>query len=511
LSRLQPTTRAAAPATAGPALSPAAAPTTAPPARKTRLAEVTLAPLPVQPRRWMILSLLLVSDTLMLVAAMLAAVYGRLALGAVYSPSLYLELWPVVGLFLAGYAVWHLYPAMPLSPAVELQRMTVVTTLGYMALGTATFMFKEGMTYSRGVLLMGYVLSLVLIPGARAAIRMLLANKAWWGHPVVLLGGGPRTESIIRTLRWQPEIGLKPVGVLDDAAMPGQRVEGVPVLGPLAAMRPLTRRHPVSYAIVNVPRLGGERLETMMCGFSRHFRHLLMVPQLAGFASLWVSAVDLGGTVGLEVRHRLLDPGKRAVKRLMDLLLVFAAAPVLLPLVGLIALAVRLDSAGSVFYSQTRIGRRGRHFTAWKFRSMVQHADAVLDQYLAEHPELAEEWHRTQKLKDDPRITRMGKLLRRTSLDELPQLWNVVRGQMSLVGPRPIIDEEVPKYGRQFELFKQVRPGITGVWQTAGRNNLTYDERVRMDAYYVRNWSIWLDIHLLSRTVLAVLLGRGAY
>jgi lipopolysaccharide/colanic/teichoic acid biosynthesis glycosyltransferase len=142
---------------------------------------------------------------------------------------------------------------------------------------------------------------------------------------------------------------------------------------------------------------------------------------------------------------------------------------------------------------------------------MVMNGDQVLLQYLAQHPELALEWERNQKLKDDPRVTRIGKFLRRTSLDELPQLWNVLKGEMSLVGPRPIIQEEVARYGDRFSLYTQVYPGLTGLWQVSGRNDTSYDERVRLDTYYVRNWSLWLDIYLLARTAGVVLAGRGAY
>lgn len=142
---------------------------------------------------------------------------------------------------------------------------------------------------------------------------------------------------------------------------------------------------------------------------------------------------------------------------------------------------------------------------------MMPNADCVLSQYLEKHPEMAEEWKRDHKLRNDPRVTRIGRLLRKTSLDELPQLWNVLRGQMSLVGPRPIVYEEIAKYGDGFPLYSQVLPGLTGLWQVSGRNNTTYDERVALDAYYVRNWSPWLDIYLLARTVTVVLRREGAY
>jgi lipopolysaccharide/colanic/teichoic acid biosynthesis glycosyltransferase len=142
---------------------------------------------------------------------------------------------------------------------------------------------------------------------------------------------------------------------------------------------------------------------------------------------------------------------------------------------------------------------------------MVGNADEVLQSYLAQHPEALTLWKETRKLKDDPRITRMGKFLRRTSLDELPQLWNVLRREMSLVGPRPIVEEEVNHYAEKFRLYTRVLPGITGLWQVSGRSNTTYEERVNLDAYYVRNWSVWLDLYILCKTLWVVLCGEGAY
>src|SRR5262249_13099512 len=182
-----------------------------------------------------------------------------------------------------------------------------------------------------------------------------------------------------------------------------------------------------------------------------------------------------------------------------------------LPLFLVICALIRLSGPGPIFYGQRRIGRGHRTFTAWKFRSMMIHADKVLADYLARNPEAAEEWERGHKLRNDPRVTRIGRFLRRTSLDELPQLWNILCGEMSLVGPRPIVEGEIEKYGEVFELYTQVRPGVTGLWQVSGRNNTTYQERIEFDEYYVKNWSVWLDVYILGCTVKAVLLSEGAY
>jgi lipopolysaccharide/colanic/teichoic acid biosynthesis glycosyltransferase len=142
---------------------------------------------------------------------------------------------------------------------------------------------------------------------------------------------------------------------------------------------------------------------------------------------------------------------------------------------------------------------------------MCVDAEAALKSYLDQHPELRDEWNKDHKLKDDPRITRVGKFLRRTSLDELPQLWNILRGEMSLVGPRPIVSAEVSRCGEHFDMYSKVRPGLTGLWQVSGRNDTSYEQRVNLDCYYVRNWSVWLDLYILAKTIRVVLLGKGAY
>ena len=172
---------------------------------------------------------------------------------------------------------------------------------------------------------------------------------------------------------------------------------------------------------------------------------------------------------------------------------------------------MKLSSRGPVLYANDRIGRDGKRFKMWKFRSMFINSAAVLDEHLDANPDLREQWETNLKLKYDPRITRIGRFIRKTSLDELPQLWNVIKGEMSLVGPRPILLEEQSRYGEYFRIYTSVSPGITGLWQVSGRSNTSYEERLQLVAYYVHNWSLWLDIYLLLRTVRIVLFGRGAY
>jgi Undecaprenyl-phosphate galactose phosphotransferase WbaP len=207
----------------------------------------------------------------------------------------------------------------------------------------------------------------------------------------------------------------------------------------------------------------------------------------------------------------LLLPDPQRIKRVFDIVFTLALALAALPLGILIALAIALDSRGGIFFAHTRVGKGGKPFRIWKFRSMIAGSDAVLARYLERNPSLVEEWKLTHKLKDDPRVTRAGRLLRKTSLDELPQVWNVLRGEMSMVGPRPIVSEESVKYGPAFALYTRVRPGLTGLWQVSGRNDTNYKRRVAFDCEYIRNWSLWLDAKILFKTVRVVLGGRGAY
>lgn len=213
----------------------------------------------------------------------------------------------------------------------------------------------------------------------------------------------------------------------------------------------------------------------------------------------------------MQLSAGLRDPGALFIKRILD---IGVALLLLLPAIlfaAVIALLILLDSRGPVLFAHARIGKGNRPFRLWKFRTMVRNADAVLEQYLGAHPDLRAEWNETHKLKNDPRVTRVGRLLRRSSLDELPQLISVLQGEMSMVGPRPIVEDEVPKYGPAFSLYVQVRPGLTGLWQASGRTDTSYRKRVALDLQYLQERTLWLDLWVVLKTIRVVLLGHGAY
>ncbi len=244
-----------------------------------------------------------------------------------------------------------------------------------------------------------------------------------------------------------------------------------------------------------------------------HMHRVYVLPKISKlplFNSEFFNSINHKG-MALYVKNRLLNPTDRTLKEIFDKTLSTALFLVFLPLLILLYLIVFIATKGHPIYKQRRIGQNGHRFNIYKFRTMRLDADEVLQRVLEKDPEAKMEWEREFKLKSDPRITPIGHFLRRTSLDELPQIINVFQGKMSLVGPRPIVEGEIQKYGEYFEYFKAVKPGMTGLWQVSGRNDISYEERVRLDAWYVRNWSIELDIIILVKTAAIVLMRRGSY
>jgi Undecaprenyl-phosphate galactose phosphotransferase WbaP len=437
-------------------------------------------------------------------------------LRAALSPSLdlgnYLDLAPLLLLFPVVLSGFGLYPGIALHPVSELALIARGVTTAFLLLTASSFLMRDVEAYSRAALLVSWPAAVVAVALCRCAARRAFGGSAWWGREAVILGSGSLAQRLAAHLRRRPGMGIRVVGLLErgDDETSGMAA-GIPVIGHIADAPVLAEQMNVRYALVALPGLERDELARLIERYTASFHHVYVVPDLPGLSSLGVHAHDLGGMLGVEISHRLLFRTPQTLKRAFDVAAASAGLLAFSPFLLLTALLIRWSSNGPVFYCQTRRGRNGEVFRAWKFRTMVPDADRVLASHLASHPELRQEWDKDHKLKCDPRVTAVGRLLRKTSLDELPQLWNVLRGEMSLVGPRPIVDEEIPKYGAKYALYKKVRPGISGLWQVSGRNNTTYEERVGFDEYYVRNWSPWLDLYILGRTVKVVLTGDGAY
>ena len=241
------------------------------------------------------------------------------------------------------------------------------------------------------------------------------------------------------------------------------------------------------------------------------YRYTIFVSQNQTFFTATQQLKDIAGIIAFASIHNLTFKGNLIIKRLMDVTAILITMPIVLPVVIILAIMTKCTSKGPIFYGHKRIGKNGKEIKCWKFRSMCVNSQEILEQILANDPVRRAEWEKDRKFQDDPRVTKFGKFLRKTSLDELPQLFNILFGDMSLVGPRPVTEPELVKYGKYKDYVLSVVPGLTGLWQVSGRSDTGYEERISFDTYYIQNWSIWLDIWILIKTVWVVLKGKGAY
>ncbi len=417
-----------------------------------------------------------------------------------------------------------LYPGLGLHPADELRLVVRSTTLcvillamGLIAATTIYSPYAQILIVSLPCLWLSSVVS--------RGVSRSLSKRLGISIPFFFLGD---RHKVMRAYRNMKRFGwnlLTPVGRFD---FESSREQAPLHILPMSEMEELSFERDVIYqgTSIDIPMLAmrskvywlfvvreGQNIDCLRQeqAIVSFFPQVIYLddPSLQEFSAGAVT--NVGAASGIRVEEKLLLPSARITKRLIDVLVTSVALVFLCPLFLLISLLVKCSGRGPVFYFHERIGLEGRRIHAWKFRSMVQNADQILEEFLQQHPELQLEWQRDHKLKNDPRITTIGKILRKTSLDELPQLWNVLIGEMSLVGPRPIVQSEIEKYGPTFADYLRVTPGITGLWQISGRNNTSYAERLQLDSHYVRNWSPWFDMYILLRTIKTVLFCEGAY
>lgn len=500
---------------------------------------------------------LLISDILASGVAVTAATLVHRWNGGTPHPAFSLS---VILLVVLMHRIHGLYPACGASYAQEfrgIMRTCIVVTVG-VAFGLL-------MSSSVGAFpwLCWATLSVTLFLGlaaVRPTVRRFLSQFDWWTQPVAIVGNGSASRQLFDRLDRSRHEGLRPAGIIFD---PTRHWDGFPATN--APERKTTEsrvREQADGQFVRIDSPEGLRrsngspvsngapvrrsescwlgptteLESILRGTGacrlalaeqdagqwqdyhafHGIPHVMLPMDFSYHPTESVRLAERGSGIELHCYTALTSPHAQLAKRLIDLGLVLLTLPFWLPLMIAIGIAIKIFDPGPVFYYQDRVGRYRNPFRAIKFRSMVCDADRRLNEYLQKNPPMMKEWKRTHKLQKDPRVTKIGEFLRKTSLDELPQLFNVLVGEMSLVGPRPIIDsgdydrEYIQEYPEVFELYQMVRPGITGLWQVSGRNSTSYTQRVFMDRFYLHNWSISLDIFILWRTVKTALLREGA-
>lgn len=419
--------------------------------------------------------------------------------------------WPYLPAFITVFYATHLYPGVTMAPAEELRRFFVGSLMAHGAIILAMYVEDNQFDAVSVAFVISWCCSVVILLICRSFMRSYLSRTRWWGIPAVIYGCGASGRLLADRLLENRRLGYIPVVFLDDDAAAGDEYRGIPVLHDTGLGPELVRRYNIKMAIVAMPRVERLRLAEILEKSVSQFRYNVLIPDFFGLTNMWMSVRDFDGILGLATSQRLLMPWNRAVKRFLDILLVGLGGLVILPLLVLLGLLVKISSPGPAIYGHTRIGRNGKPFKALKFRSMVRDAEARLEALLESDPEAKREWEANHKLRDDPRVTPIGRFLRKTSFDEFPQLWNILIGEMSLVGPRPIVTAEIEKYGPSYERVFSVKPGLTGLWQVSGRSDTDYTERVGFDTYYLQSWSVWLDLWILYKTVGVVLRGKGAY
>jgi exopolysaccharide biosynthesis polyprenyl glycosylphosphotransferase len=406
-------------------------------------------------------------------------------------------------------------------------RIFKATAIGSLLIVAAAFLYRGGyefraFSYARGVFVLDFVFVLAGVGLLRVVMRsaQTVARKRQVNLiPTLVVGKGPEASLFIREMRERPALGYRVIGVVETeaSAMAGASYENVPVIGTLESLPEVIRDSGANEVIIADPQVSGDALfEVMMrCGRRRGIEFRI-APSLFNCLPRKTEIDQIGVLPMIRLFREPLSSWARVLKRTFDLIVAGLAIALLFPLWLIIALLIKLDSRGSVFYAQERVGMDGRLFLLYKFRTMRADADAEVHReyqraFIAGRAEanLGSDRKPTYKLLGDPRITRVGKFLRRTSLDEVPQLLNVLAGDMSLVGPRPPIPYEVEAYELWHRKRLDMKPGLTGLWQVSGRNRLPFEEMVRLDLFYIENWSLLVDLMIILRTGLVMVSGDG--
>lgn len=414
-----------------------------------------------------------------------------------------------------------LYPGIMISPSDEVRKITIISFFCYIGICIAIVFFgADDESLASAVVenivrdsdnwgvvcafLLAVPITSIGLPSAREISRHLFGKFNFYGVPAVIYCTNDSAKEVITRLIKRPDLGYKPAVVIDSNAAECYMENGIPVFPDSKEILDVIKKLKIKVAIV--------------CDFKGNqkpirnfYRYTISIFSHQEILTSSMQTRDLGGILGFSSTHNLTKRWNLFIKRFIDLFLCIIAAVIVIPFSIIIGIIIKITSPGPIFYGHKRVGKNGKEIKCWKFRSMCNNSQEILEKILKEDPVRRAEWEKDRKFVDDPRVTKFGKFLRKTSLDELPQLWNIFIGEMSFVGPRPVTKDELEKYGENAEFILSVKPGLSGMWQISGRSDTGYEERITLDTYYIQNWSVWLDIWIIIKTVWVVINGKGAY
>ncbi|MEW6569625.1 MAG: undecaprenyl-phosphate galactose phosphotransferase WbaP [Nitrospirota bacterium] len=431
----------------------------------------------------------------------------------VFSYLHYISLWwiPVIFIFFIFYeGMYDNYLPFwdEVRDIVKAVSLASITLMAIVTLG------KMGGKISRLVLLSMWVFSVFFFPLFRLWGKRFLYKAGIWKEKILVLGAGNAGRLVAEGLRREKHMGYDVIGFLDDDEQKiGKMIDGRKVLGKISKFPLFLKKMKINTVIIAIPSLPPHELSSLTSSVQKNAANTMIIPDLKGIALLNTDLLHLfrEELFLLNIRNNLKSRTNRYMKKFFDFAASVVSLPLLLPMVGIIGIIIRLESSGHAIYAHERIGKNGRPFRCYKFRTMYRDAEEKLKEILETNDGIRNEWLNNWKLKDDPRITKIGRFLRRTSLDELPQIFNVLKGEMSFVGPRPYLPREKKGIEENLQVICSAKPGITGLWQVSGRSDTGYKYRLKLDAWYVMNWSLWLDIAIIFKTIRVVLKAQGAY
>ncbi len=404
-----------------------------------------------------------------------------------------------------------LYPGRGRISVVEFKDVTEALLIAYAIVGLYIFIDSRLIVFSRSIYLMSIIFEIVTISIGRIMVRKIIANNySWWGEPVAIIGTGKNIELIINRLSECKRLGYRPVVALSiDHEIPSIDLKDLKIQhwSVKRQMDAVKRNISIVMLAVSTNELR-TKYPSIYHSVGFQFKDTIFMLDNDIYGSMMAQPIDLNGQPAILAHQSLFSTHLRVLKWAFEILAsIFLGIPILLISI-FVALLIKVDSKGPIFYQQERVGKNLRPFKLLKFRTMYANSDEILEELL-EDPVRKDEWERYHKFTDDPRLTKVGKWIRRFSLDELPQFLNVLKGEMSLIGPRPLVQAEIDQMGEIAGVVFKVKPGITGWWQVNGRNNLSFDERTQLDVYYVYNWSLWLDAFIVIKTIWVVFFDRS--